>query len=104
MVVTKGSTEPVEVIEFCTIGGDCGLNFWRIDTRMPHSSAERSTRKMVQIPPDLIGTHWVTAAYTDLPISRYESHILLLGGSDGSLCAYDPKNLEFLDCGAKRRV
>jgi WD40 repeat protein len=104
LVVYTNPEVPADVVEFATVGGDGGLNFWRIDRSLPQSSAERTTRHAPTLPPDLIGTHWVTAAYTDLPIARYEGQILLLGGADGSLCAYDPKGQEFLDCGAKRRV
>jgi len=103
LVVSPIATEP-ESFEFATIGGDGGLNFWRIDRSYPPGSVERVSQHAPSLPADLVGTHWTCGAYTDVPVVKYDSPILILGAADGSLCAYNPKTLEFVDNGIKRTI
>ena len=81
---------------FCTVGNRASFSFWRLDLENMNLQTFD-----VDAPAEFEFSDYTNLAYTSYLPAPYNTYLILLTASDGSMTAYDQKNNAFVDNGRK---
>ena len=82
---------------FCTVGNRASFSFWRLDL------AQNQLQTFdVEPPSDFEFSDFTNLEFTPYLPAPYNTYLILLTASDGSMTAYDQKNNVFVENGTKK--
>lgn len=98
-VIVDPRSEECGEVKFVTVGTQGAFTFWRVD----QESGELQNKE-IDVNEDLKNTDFVSACFTQNIPQPYATSLIMIGTSDGSLVAYNPKDHVFVDYGNKKTL